>query len=73
MSLSLAVAVNVLLCIALLAGLAFAMSRTNLLTPHVPAPAAASSPHQQPPVPADRPARVRAASARHTPREQIPA
>jgi len=38
MSLPLAIALNIVLCVSLLAGLAWAMSRPRKLTPHVPAP-----------------------------------
>lgn len=47
MSLSLAIAANVLLCVALLSGLAYAMSQANRLTPHIPAPVAPSSSHER--------------------------
>lgn len=73
MSLSLAIAANVLFCIALLGGLAYAMSQTNRLTPHVPAPVATSSPHEQGILHIDRSPRVRAAGEHRASREQIPA
>ncbi len=44
MSLSLAIALNVLLCLSLLSGLARVMSLANRLTPHVPAEWAAGAP-----------------------------
>jgi hypothetical protein len=73
MSLSVAIAANVLLCVALLGGLAYAMLQANRLTPHVPAPVAPSSPHQRGILHIDRSPRVRDESALHTAREQITA
>ncbi len=73
MSLSLAIAANALLCIALLGGLAYAMSQANRLTPHVPAPVAPSSPHEREILHIDRSPRLRDTGAHRTSREQIPA
>ena len=79
MSLSLAIAVNVLFCIALLGGLAYAMSQANRLTPHIPAPEASpdalSGVHlERPPgVNAVPPPRVHAPDTHRAPREKAPA
>jgi hypothetical protein len=64
MSLSLAIAVNVLATVALLAGLAYAMSRTVRLTPHVASLDAAEELASAEPAPAARGSRRLGRSSR---------
>jgi hypothetical protein len=73
MSLPLAIAANVLLCVLLLGGLAYAMWQPNRLAPHVPAPIASDSCPERPTINVVRPAAARDTDAQHTLSEMTPA